>query len=233
MSAGAYGPMASSGSSMPGARGQERLRGPGPGGRNGPGHHGLAHARQRLEQANRQNETLLNSAADGIYGLDLEGRITFANPAAVALTGYTVEETLGRQQHELVHHTRADGTAYPLEDRQGHQAGDRVLPEVAETLVRESRTSDAFYRYGGEEPLVLLAEQTLAGALIVCEGMRSAVQGLGLAHADIEAGVLTISIGAAACSQGAQTDPADAITRADRALYAAKAQGRNRVVAGR
>ncbi len=44
----------------------------------------LAQARQRLEQANRQNEALLNSAADGIYGLDLEGRITFVNPAATA-----------------------------------------------------------------------------------------------------------------------------------------------------
>ena len=52
---------------------------------------GLAQTRQRLEQANRQNEALLNSAADGIYGLDLEGRFTFANPAAVALTGHTVE----------------------------------------------------------------------------------------------------------------------------------------------
>ncbi len=77
---------------------------------------GLAQARQRLEQANRQNEALLNSAADGIHGLDLEGRITFVNSAAGALTGYPVEETLGRRQNHLVHHTRADGTPYPPED---------------------------------------------------------------------------------------------------------------------
>ena len=76
----------------------------------------LAQTRQRLEQANRQNEALLNSAADGIYGLDLDGRITFANPAATALTGYSVEETLGRRHHELVHHRREDGTPYPSED---------------------------------------------------------------------------------------------------------------------
>ena len=315
---------------------------------------GLAQARQRLERANRQNEALLNSAADGIYGLDLEGRITFANPAATALTGHTVEGTLGQRHHNLVHHTREDGTPYPpedcpcagslehgvartvsnevfwrpdgtsfpveytatpisegetltgalvvfrditerrrieselerlnvalgeqarrdpltglgnrlrleedlalydarrvryghaycvllcdldrfkaLNDRQGHQAGDRVLCAVADSLGRESRTSDAVYRYGGEELLVLLAEQTLEGALIVCERMREAVHALGLAHADNEAGVVTISIGAAACPQGEQTDPADAIHRADRALYAAKAQGRNRVVADR
>ncbi len=313
---------------------------------------GLAQARRRLEQANRQNEALLNSAADGIYGLDLEGRITFVNPAATTLTGHTVEETLGRRHHDLVHHTRGDGTPYPpedcpstgvlehgvartvshevfwrrdgtnfpveytttpiseggtltgalvvfrditerrrieselerlnvalaeqarrdpltglgnrlrldedlaiydarrvryghaycvllcdldrfkaLNDRQGHQAGDRVLRAVADTLERESRTSDAVYRYGGEELLVLLAEQTLEGALIVCERMREAVQALGLGHAESEAGVVTISIGAAACPQGDQTDPTDAIMRADRALYVAKAQGRNRVVA--
>jgi diguanylate cyclase (GGDEF)-like protein len=118
-----------------------------------------------------------------------------------------------------------------LNDRQGHQAGDDVLRAVADTLERESRTSDAVYRYGGEELLVLLSGQTLEGALIVCERMREAVHALALAHADNEAGVVTISIGAAACQPGDQTNPTDAIRRADRALYAAKAQGRNRIVA--
>ena len=75
-----------------------------------------------------------------------------------------------------------------LNDRQGHQAGDSVLCAVADALGRESRTSDAVYRFGGEELLVLLAEQTLEGALIVCERMREAVHALGLAHADNEAG---------------------------------------------
>ena len=120
-----------------------------------------------------------------------------------------------------------------LNDRQGHQAGDDVLCAVAATLERESRTSDAVYRYGGEELLVLLAEQSLEGALVVCERMREAVQALGIAHAENETGVVTISIGAAACPEGALTDPTDAIRRADRALYAAKAQGRNLVVADR
>lgn len=118
-----------------------------------------------------------------------------------------------------------------LNDRQGHQAGDRVLHEVADTLRRESRAGDAVYRHGGEEFLVLLAEQTLEGALVVCERMREAVHGLGLAHPDTEAGVVTISIGAAACPRGDETDSTDAIRRADLALYAAKAQGRDRVVA--
>jgi len=81
--------------------------------------------------------------------------------------------------------------------------------------------------------LVLLAEQTLEGALIVSQRMREAVHDLGLTHPDNETGVVTISIGAAQCPRAERTDPTDAIRRADQALYAAKAQGRNRVVADR
>jgi diguanylate cyclase (GGDEF)-like protein/PAS domain S-box-containing protein len=120
-----------------------------------------------------------------------------------------------------------------LNDRDGHQAGDRVLCEVATALQRDSRSSDGIYRYGGEEFLVLLAESDLDGATVVAERMRRTVRGLGLAHADNEAGIVTISIGAAQCPRGDRTDPADAIIRADQALYVAKAQGRDRVVAER
>ena len=118
-----------------------------------------------------------------------------------------------------------------LNDRGGHQAGDRVLCDVAGALRRESRSSDGVYRYGGEEFLVLLAESDLDGAVTVAERMRRAIHDLGIEHAGNEPGVVTISIGAAQCPRGDRTDPADAITRADQALYLAKAQGRDRVVA--
>ncbi|HKP18602.1 MAG TPA: diguanylate cyclase [Gaiellaceae bacterium] len=118
-----------------------------------------------------------------------------------------------------------------LNDRGGHQAGDRVLCDVAGTLQRATRSSDGVYRYGGEEFLILLAESDLEGATVVADRMRLAVRGLGIPHPDNEPGVVTISIGAAQCPRGDRTDPADAIVRADQALYAAKAQGRDRVVA--
>jgi formate hydrogenlyase transcriptional activator len=60
-----------------------------------------------------QNELILQAAGEGIYGLDLEGRVTFANPAAARLTGHTVEELLGQPMHDLVHHTRGSGQPYP------------------------------------------------------------------------------------------------------------------------
>ena len=72
----------------------------------------LARASGRLERANRHNEALLNSAGDGIYGIDRYGITTFANPAAALLTGYDVEAMVGRSRHDAFHHTRPDGTAY-------------------------------------------------------------------------------------------------------------------------
>ena len=70
---------------------------------------------KKAQQSSRESEEkyllLLNSAAEGIYGLDLEGRCTFCNPACLRLLGYqTPEDLLGKNMHALVHHTRADGT---------------------------------------------------------------------------------------------------------------------------
>ena len=71
---------------------------------------GLQSANEGLARMSRQNELLLTAAGEGIYGLDLAGNVTFMNPAASEMVGYTPEEVVGRQLHELVHHSRADGT---------------------------------------------------------------------------------------------------------------------------
>lgn len=68
--------------------------------------------RQRLL---RRHELILGAAGEGIYGLDAAGRMTFVNPTAAALVGWTAEELLGRSQHEVLHHTRPDGTPYPAD----------------------------------------------------------------------------------------------------------------------
>jgi PAS domain S-box-containing protein len=73
-------------------------------------------AEEELKQATRQKELILNSAGEGIYGLDLEGNTTFANPAAEKLLGYTEEELLGKPQHAIIHHSKPDGSPYPRED---------------------------------------------------------------------------------------------------------------------
>ena len=73
-------------------------------------------AEEKLEEANRKTELILNSAGEGIYGLDLDGNTTFANSKAEEILGYKEEELLGKLQHGLIHHSKPDGTHYPRED---------------------------------------------------------------------------------------------------------------------
>ncbi|MEE8494567.1 MAG: PAS domain S-box protein [Nitrospirales bacterium] len=69
-----------------------------------------------LTQLSHQHQLILRSAAEGIYGLDLEGRTTFSNPAAAQMIGWEVEELLGQSQHAVLHHSKPDGSPYPRED---------------------------------------------------------------------------------------------------------------------
>ena len=69
-----------------------------------------------IEQIKKRYELILNSAGEGIYGLDANGRATFVNPAAVKMTGWSVEETIGEAGHAQHHHTKADGSPYPHEE---------------------------------------------------------------------------------------------------------------------
>ena len=70
-----------------------------------------------LQEANERVTQILGSVAEGIYGIDSAGNCTFCNPAAVRILGYRGEhELIGRNMHDLVHHTRADGTPYPREE---------------------------------------------------------------------------------------------------------------------
>ena len=75
--------------------------------------------RQRAAEENErlrlEKESILNSAGEGVCGLDLRGHTTFANPAAVRMLGYTLEEMLDRSQHDLIHHSYPDGRPYPRE----------------------------------------------------------------------------------------------------------------------
>lgn len=70
-------------------------------------------AEEQLRALIRQSNSVLESIGDGIYGIDLEGRVTVVNPAAAQMLGYRPEELLGRKMHDLVHHSHADGASYP------------------------------------------------------------------------------------------------------------------------
>lgn len=68
--------------------------------------------RADLERLSHQNELILNSAGEGIYGLDLDGRITFINPAAAQILGYDVAELQNQLMHQIVHHSTSEGIVY-------------------------------------------------------------------------------------------------------------------------
>jgi PAS domain S-box-containing protein len=75
-------------------------------------------ALENEERLRSEERTLLilNSAAEGIFGVDAEERVTFINQAAERLLGYRSEEIIGREIHDLIHHSHADGSPYPRED---------------------------------------------------------------------------------------------------------------------
>ncbi|MEJ2180790.1 MAG: PAS domain S-box protein, partial [Gammaproteobacteria bacterium] len=72
-----------------------------------------------LRDSEAQVRMLLNSTAEAIFGVDTDGNSTFANPACVRMLGYEQdEELLGKYMHQLIHHTRADGSPYPVDECQ-------------------------------------------------------------------------------------------------------------------
>lgn len=116
-----------------------------------------------------------------------------------------------------------------INDTYGHDAGDMVLRTIAERMRCELRDADILARFGGEEFIALLPETNLAGALRVAERLRAAIES---SPASLQAHTIhiTISIGCAALDSISGNDCLEMlIHRADRALYRAKAGGRNQV----
>jgi diguanylate cyclase (GGDEF)-like protein len=115
-------------------------------------------------------------------------------------------------------------------DTQGHQRGDAVLREVAELLNQSVRSLDVCVRYGGEEFTVLLPRTPLERAKRTAERIRSAIESHDFAAGGQQpGGRLTVSLGVASLPRLAH-DSETLIRMADKALYAAKHAGRNRVV---
>ncbi len=117
-----------------------------------------------------------------------------------------------------------------LNDSAGHQEGDVALQRVARFLHENlRRTSDLVARYGGEEFLIVLPATDREGARQFAEFLRAGIEGLALVHPGVDAGSLTASFGVVAEVPALGQVPTDLVQRADRALYRAKAAGRNRV----
>jgi len=114
-------------------------------------------------------------------------------------------------------------------DTRGHQAGDDALRQVATALATHAREADLVYRYGGEEFLLLLPDHDVAAAERAGERVRAAVERLRVPHPHGVNGVVTLSVGVAACPAGHPIDRDTVLKHADDALYHAKQHGRNQV----
>lgn len=115
-----------------------------------------------------------------------------------------------------------------VNDAYGHPGGDQVLMQLARALQRHFRPTDLIARYGGEEFCVLLPDTRLDKALAALERLRVSMEGATIALDDGRSLTITFSGGVAAWREGWSLE--DLVQAADKALYAAKQGGRNRVV---
>jgi two-component system cell cycle response regulator len=115
-------------------------------------------------------------------------------------------------------------------DHFGHLPGDEVLRRIARTFHDTLRRGDVFYRYGGEEFLVILPEQPLQEGARGMERVRQVIERLAIPHAPrAKYPVVTMSVGISALTTEKNGSIEEWLWRADAALYLAKARGRNRV----
>ncbi len=121
-------------------------------------------AEEAMHRATRQRELILQSVGEGIYGVDLEGRLTFINDVGAQLLGYAPAELAGREIHEVIHHSRADGTPYT-------QMTDPILQGMRRREAVRMR-DEVFWRHDGTRIPVeyianpLLEEGQLAGMVV-------------------------------------------------------------------
>ncbi len=96
----------------------------------------LQENQKQLETAVERSGLILDSAGEGIFGVDLDGKVAFINPAANRMLGYGPDELIGQEVHEKIHHSHADGSSYPKEecpmylthvDGTDHHVTDEVL----------------------------------------------------------------------------------------------------------
>ena len=99
-------------------------------------------AQERLQRALDFDETVMSGMGEGLYTVDTEGRLTFMNPAAQRILGWTLDELLGRCMHNVTHHSRPDGTPFPQEECAGLQVlrEGKTLTEYHDVFIRKDGT---------------------------------------------------------------------------------------------
>lgn len=120
---------------------------------------------QKIKDLSSRQQLILNSVSEGIYGLDRDGISMFVNPAGASMLGYTSEEFTGINQHDVIHHTRPDGSHYDIRDCLIHRTIQDGIPR--------SVSEDVFWRKDGSSFLVsyqvnpIFDKGVIQGAVVV------------------------------------------------------------------
>jgi diguanylate cyclase (GGDEF)-like protein len=179
---------------------------------------------KRVEELNQANDSLRKiSREDKLTGLS--NRRRFAEFLLNAWRNALREE----QALSILMIDIDDFKSY--NDHHGHKKGDACLKIVAESIRRTvGRASDLVSRYGGEEFVVVLGNTPLEGALKIAENIRVAIENLGILHKGAkDFGMMTVSIGVTSTLPTRETQPETVLVAADRAMYNAKHNGKNKV----
>ena len=122
-------------------------------------------AETESRELQKRMELILNSAGEGIFGLDIDGNVTFANTAAAVMTGWEHDELVGKPHHELVHHTYADGEHHPTKDCLISQAFIDGIVHFSSDDVFWTRDGTSFPVEYVSTPIV--DEDIICGAVVV------------------------------------------------------------------
>ncbi|VVM44163.1 hypothetical protein PS662_00457 [Pseudomonas fluorescens] len=178
----------------------------------------LLEAQERLIEVNRSLELL--ALEDALTGLSNRRQFDLF-----------IHSEMGRARRSLTSLAllMVDVDHFKLfNDHYGHVAGDECLRNISAIITQNiQRPGDLAARYGGEEFAVVLPGTDYVGAFLVAEKIRRAVQQAGIRHSGEVGGAVTVSLGVAAYDPASQDEAVDLISAADKALYVAKASGRN------
>ncbi|TVP51352.1 MAG: PAS domain S-box protein [Halomonas sp.] len=155
---------------------------------------GWQRVEQVFERIEKQNQLILGAAGEGIYGLDAEGKTTFANPAAERILGWSNDDMVGHDAHLMFHHTHADGSHFPVQqcpihasfsDGQVHHVDNEVFWHKNGEAIPVEYTSTPIFEMGRLVGAVVIfrdirerkrAEQQLRDALAEVESLKSRLE---------------------------------------------------------
>jgi diguanylate cyclase (GGDEF)-like protein len=161
-------------------------------------------------------------------------KMAYTDPLTQANNRASFNDSVKREMSLAVRHTKSLAIIFldidhfkTINDYHGHECGDITLSSVAKWIKESLRDSDAVFRFGGEEFVILLSETDLAGAELVAERIRNTIESHTLAY-DMATVNITASLGVSALRDNDTVDTF--VKRADDAMYKAKKNGRNRVM---